>query len=126
MTETENAREMDIRERQLDSDTQESTAYISKTPSTAELESDTTESTPDILKSPQSDIVMPGVLSDIVIPDVLPSPAKRKTSVRPMRGIKKVTVLETQLEESEADSDDHIPLVQLRRPKVHFTFELKW
>ena len=121
VTETENAREIDIRERQLDLDTQESTADISKTPSQAELESDTTESTPDILKSPQSDIVMPGVLSHIVIPDVLPSPAKTKTSVRPRRGIKKVTVLETQLEESEADSDDHIPLVQLLKPKTSST-----
>jgi hypothetical protein len=36
VTETENAREMDARERQLDSDTSESTAENFKAPSTAE------------------------------------------------------------------------------------------
>ncbi len=32
-----------------------------------------------------------------------------------------MTVFETQLEESEADSDDHIPLVQLLKPKTSST-----
>jgi hypothetical protein len=109
-----------IRERQLDSDTTESTADILKPPSTAELESDTTESIPDILKSPQSDIVIPVIPSDSLVreeeSEILASPAKRKTLARTMRGVKKVTVLETQLAESEADSDDDIAVVRLLRP----------
>jgi hypothetical protein len=98
VTETENAREMDARERQLDSDTTESTADIVKPPSTAELESDTTESTPDILKSPQSDIVMPVIPSDSLVreedSEILASPAKRKTLARTRRGVKKVKLRE--------------------------------
>ncbi len=46
------------------------------------------------------------------------SPAKRKTLDRTLRGVKKVTVLETQFAESEADSDDDVPVVRLLRPRT--------
>jgi hypothetical protein len=127
VTETENARNIDGRERQLDSDTTESTLDIFKPPSMAQLDSDTTASTPDIFKSPEQDGVMTltepvqTCSVDVIEKCVIhASPARRNPfNSRNFRGVK--TVLETHLAESESDSKDDILVARLLRPRTKTT-----
>jgi hypothetical protein len=127
--ETENARDIEARERHLDFDTTESTPDILKPPSMAQLDSDTTGSTPDIFKSPEQDVVYDALTEpvqtcsvDVIEKCVIhASPARRNPfDSRNFRGVK--TVLETQLAESESDSEDGIPVARLLRPRTKTTF----